>query len=246
MKHGLTQDERRARARVVCVIAGFALAVLGVVLWLTRPAREPTSTSARGATTLEAAPALAAGVETLDEVDLYGARAGTEVDAFGMTLPETAASIPEGAMFETDATGAPESAARAGAIVQHGALFSAGHARDEAAASSKALRAPERGARAGSADPRAARADDYNETVVKRASFRACWEASPGATGKVSVKIVVDPAGGVSVYPVAAPQVPDIVVSCVAARARSLPLRVPADGGPRTFDVSSSYSRQIM
>ena len=244
MKHGLTQDERRARARVVCAIVGFALAILGVVLWLTRPVRESTPANARGDAPAPMAKT-AAGVRMLDEVDVYATRTPRAVDEVGMTLPERTASIPEGEMFELDATRAPESA-RADAIVRHGALPSASRARDEAEAGFKARRALEQRARPAGADARAARADDYNETVVKQASFRSCWEASPGASGKVSVKIVVDPAGGISVYPVAGSQVPDVVVSCVAARARRLPLRVPPDGGPRTFDVSSSYSRQIM
>jgi hypothetical protein len=254
MKHGLTQDERRARARVVCAGVGLGLAALGVAVWLARPTRESTGAFARDAAKLEAAQAptaeVAPGVATLEEVHLYGVPGGSlvdDLDELGMTLSETTASIPEGAMFASGATGAPESALRANAIVLHGRLFSPNHERDEAAAGSMARRALDRGARAGGVDAHAARADDYNETVVKQASFRSCWEANPGASGKVSLKIVVHPARGVvSVYPVAASQIPDVVVSCVAAKARSLPLRVPPDAGPRTFDVSSSYSRQIM
>jgi hypothetical protein len=241
MKHGLSRDERRARARVVCAGVGLALAAAGGALWLARPARHDTWAGAVRAAELEPAQAPTVAVMAPAELPLYDFRGGRDADELGMALPDTTLSIPEGAMFEPGAIGAAESALHADAIVRHAAPFSPDRERDEEAAASRARRALARGARAGGADALGAHADDHNETVVKRASFRSCWEASPSASGKVNLEIVVDPARGVSVHPVAAPGIPDIVVSCVAARARSLPLRVPPDGGPRSFNVSSSY-----
>jgi hypothetical protein len=250
MKHGLTQDERRVRARVACAGIGLGLVILGVALWIARPTHGRSWTGEHWGAKLEAATleAPAAGVATLEEVRLYGVPGSQDEDLDGieMTLPETTANLPEGGMFGAGEPGAPEGAARAGAIVRHGGLFSPPGARDDEAAGARARRTLERGARTGGVDARAARADEQNEALVKRTSFRSCWEAHPGAAGKVSVKIVVDPTRGVSAYPVAASEVPEAVVSCVTARARSLPLHVPPDGGPRSFDVSSSYAPQVM
>jgi len=229
MKHGLTRDERRARARVVCACVGVALVAAGAALCLAHSSRHVTRAEAGTAAKLDAAPVHTAEVMPLEEALLYGSDGGAEVDdldAIEMELPDTVPSIPEGGMFKPGAPRATQSALHASALVRH--------------------EGPSSAARVGGVKALAARADDYNETLVKRASFRSCWEASPGASGKVSLDIVVDPARGVSVHPVAAPEIPDVVVACVAARARILPLRAPPDGGPRTFNVSSSYVRPSM
>jgi hypothetical protein len=92
----------------------------------------------------------------------------------------------------------------------------------------------------------AALADARNERIVKQASFRACWEDSPGASGRIGLRIVVDSGGGVSVHAVPGPLVPETVVSCAATRARGLALRIPLGSGPRTFEISSSFAPQLM
>jgi len=239
MKHDLSRDERRARARVVSAGVGLALAAAGVSLWLAHPARHDTWLQA-GKDAHEAAPAPVEAVTTPGEAPFYAFHEEREADEPGATLPETTASIPEGAMFDPATSGAAESALHADPIVKHGMPVSPGRAGDEAAAW-RSRHARAHGSQEAGATVRSARADDDNEAVVKRASFRSCWERSPGADGKVSLAIVVDPARGVSARPVAAPGVPEDVVRCVTERARSLPLRVSPDSGPRSFAVSSSY-----
>jgi len=251
MKHDLNRDERRARARAVSAGVGLGLGAIGVTLWLAHPMRHDTWAHARAETKLDTALAPAAQVTTLDEAEIDGIlrhdKAGEihKLDTDGMTLRNITPIIPYGAMFDWEAAGAKASVQHADASARHGGLLPASRQREEAAAGSRAHRTLAREARAGGG-VRAARADDYNEMVVKRASFRSCWEADASASGKISLQLVVDPAGGVRVSRVAASEAPDSVVSCVTARARNLPFRVPSDGGPRTFDVSSSYSRQLM
>jgi hypothetical protein len=254
MKHTLSGEQRRRIARLACAGFGVGVAAIGGAWALSRPRAEVAVYGAvLGAQTPEVAvvlPPFGPNVVTLDEVHIDGVRGGAiedDVDVLGepdvaipsaSMLPLPTPTIAELAPEQLDATHGrgptPWSSARPNSV-SGGLAAQDRHAPREARHDVDAHEVAI-----------AALADARNERVVKQASFRPCWEQSPGASGRVALRIVVDPVRGVSAFAIPNLQVPESVVRCVLNRARSLALRVPPGGGPRSFDISSSFAPQLL